>query len=122
MKKIGVMLIALLVLSVLFSSCAMMNPFKDTSWETTITESGVTGKITLSFTKDTVAYKTEMTMSGMAVSLTYDGTYTYSGNKATISVSGQGLTYSFDATIDKDTLVLSEEGASTDLKLTKVKK
>lgn len=136
MKKIGVMLIALAVLGFVLTGCGLLNPVKNTSWTYSNVEEesyyGVTYTqeltYTLSFADDTVTLDVNLTVSAGGYSdsesITYTGTYEYADEKVTGTLTNAGETQNFTATVEKDTLIFSQQvnGATVSIEFTKVKK
>jgi len=131
MKKIGVILIALLVVGLAFTSCGLFNPVKNTTWEASETDSfyGIeySYTYTLSFeAEDVVKLDLETSSTALGVSVSdsksYSGTYEYKGGEVTATITMAGKKEQFTGTIEKDTMVVKFADDAEALTFTKVKK
>lgn len=111
MKKIGVMLIALLIVGLAFTSCGLFNPVKNTTWEAAETYYGIKYTYTLSFKDEDVTFESKFseTILGITISdsVSYSGTYEYKGGEVTGTLTVNGDKEQFKGTIDKDTMVFN---------------
>lgn len=135
MKKIGVMLIALLALGFVLTGCGLLNPLKNTTWEFVEsyeeTYAGVTVKVENKYSMSFTDKDANLVLSGSASyggvvqdteSMTYSGPYEYADGKVTGTLNYAGEALKYSGSIDKDTLSITFEEGTEALKLTKVKK
>lgn len=79
MKKVGVMIIALLVFGAVLTGCGMVNPLPDTSW---VASDADDGTWTLSFTKENFSIEYEYVMGDETINeVAEEGTYVYSSGE-----------------------------------------
>lgn len=112
MKKIRVMLVALLVVGLAFTSCGLFNPVKDTTWEATeeVTVFGITYSYTytLSFKDKDVTLDETYSWTVASITLSdsdsYYGTYEYKNGEVTGTMNIEGVTRSFTGIIEKNTM------------------
>lgn len=112
MKKLSLVIVTLVAVSCMMLTSCKKDKLDGTTWKATISQSGLSMDVTLTFDDG----EFDMTTAMGSMSQTEHGTYTYSDPKvtltATVTEAGQTHTETITGTVNGDKMDLTEDGVT----------